>query len=296
MGEEPDHHNHKYNSNSLLKPFFERLRKIVKKDQLEDSADVAEEIHDIMDEGQALGLVSDEESNMVYGVLDLKETNVDSIMIPRTDVFFAPHDITLENTIKLVSDCGHTRIPIYKGDIDTVIGVLHTKDLFSLWGKDPSTVLPPDIIRPPFFVPENRKVSELFTDLRASQNHLAVVLDEYGGTSGIVTIEDILEQIVGEIMDEHDSEEVMVIYNSEDSSLTVDARLEVEKLEKYNIKIPEGDYESVGGFIISLLGKIPVEGEVIKYENLIFIIKSAEIRKIKQVHISGFPPYEPEEH
>lgn len=292
MGEEPDQH--RLNHISLLKPFFEKIRKIIKKDQLEDSSDIAEEIHDIMDEGQALGLVSDEESNMVYGVLELKETSVDSIMIPRTDVFFAPHDITLENIIKLVSDCGHTRIPIYKGDIDTIIGVLHVKDLFKLWGKDTSAVIPPDVIRPPFFVPETRKVSELFRDLRTNQNHLAVVLDEYGGTSGIVTIEDILEQIVGEIMDEHDSEEVMLVYNSEDNSLTVDARLEVEKLEKYNITIPEGDYESIGGFIISLLGKIPVEGEVANYRNLVFTIKSAEIRKIKQIHISGFPPPEPE--
>ena len=292
MGEESDQH--RLNFTSLLKPFFEKLRKIIKKDQLEDSSDIAEEIHDIMDEGQALGLVSDEESNMVYGVLELKETSVDSIMIPRTDVFFAPHDITLEDTIKLASDCGHTRIPIYKGDIDTVIGVLHIKDLFRLWGEDPSSVIPADIIRPPFFVPETRKVSELFRDLRANQNHFAVVLDEYGGTSGIVTIEDILEQIVGEIMDEHDSEEVMLVYNSEDNSLTVDARLEVEKLEKYNINIPEGDYESVGGFIITLLGKIPVVGEVVNYGDLVFTIKGAEIRKIKQVHISGFPVPEPE--
>ena len=287
MGEESDQH--RLNFTSLLKPFFEKLRKIIKKDQLEDSSDIAEGIHDIMDEGQALGLVSDEESNMVYGVLELKETSVDSIMIPRTDVFFAPHDITLEDTIKLASDCGHTRIPIYKGDIDTVIGVLHIKDLFKLWGQDPSVVITADIIRPPFFVPETRKVSELFRDLRANQNHFAVVIDEYGGTSGIVTIEDILEQIVGEIMDEHDCEEIMLVYNSEDNSLTVDARLEVEKLEKYNINIPEGDYESVGGFIISLLGKIPVAGDVVNHGDIIFTIKSAEIRKIKQVHISGFP-------
>ena len=286
-----------YRSNSissLLNPFLEKIKKIVKKDQLEDSSDIAEEIHDIMDEGQALGLVSDEESDMVSGVLELKETSVGSIMIPRTDVFFAPHDITLEDVIKLASDCGHTRIPIYKGDIDTVIGVLHIKDLFKLWSKDPSTVIPPDIIRPPFFVPETRKVSELFRDLRANKNYIAVVIDEYGGTSGIVTVEDILEQIVGEIMDEHDSEEVMLVYNSDDNSLTVDARLEVKKLEKYNINIPEGDYESVGGFIISLLGKIPVAGEVVNYEGLVFSIKSAEIRKIKQIHISGFPPLETE--
>ena len=292
MGEESDQH--RLNFTSLLKPFFEKLRKIIKKDQLEDSSDIAEGIHDIMDEGQALGLVSDEESNMVYGVLELKETSVDSIMIPRTDVFFAPHDITLEDIIKLASDCGHTRIPIYKGDIDTVIGVLHIKDLFRLWGQDPSVVIPADIIRPPFFVPETRKVSELFRDLRANQNHFAVVIDEYGGTSGIVTIEDILEQIVGEIMDEHDCEEVMLVYNSEDNSLTVDARLEVKKLEKYNINIPEGDYESVGGFIISLLGKIPVTGDIVNHGDIVFTIKSAEIRKIKQIHISGFPAPEPE--
>jgi magnesium and cobalt transporter len=254
-----------------------------KKAHLDNSDNLAEEIQDLMDEGQAKGLITDEESDMVHGVLDLKETRVHSIMIPRTEISSAPAESTLEDVIKLVTYCGHTRIPIYNENIDEIKGILHAKDLIKLLGEGPESKIPSDFLRPPYFVPETQKVGQLLKNLKAKKTHLAIVTDEYGGTAGIITIEDILEEIVGEIMDEHDAEPPLLTV-LDDGSLLVDARLEVEKLgEQLDVQLPEGDFESVGGFVIHLLGRIPQLNEKIPFEDLEFTIKKADQRKVDEI-------------
>jgi len=259
---------------------------IKKKTRLDHSNDLTEEIHDLIDEGQAKGLITDEESHMVYGVLDLKETKAHSIMIPRTEILSASADSTLGEVISLVTDCGHTRIPIHKDNIDHIVGILHAKDLLKLLGKTPESHIPLDILRKPFFVPENRRVSDLLKDMQEKMTHLAIVTDEYGGTAGIITIEDILEEIVGEIMDEHDHEEPL-LEELDDGSLLVDARLEVEKLgAQLKIDLPEGDFESVGGFLIHLIGRIPEVNEKVLFQDIEMIIKKGDQRKIEEVLIS----------
>jgi magnesium and cobalt transporter len=264
----------------LIKSLFK------KKSPLGNSTDLTEEIHDLMDEGQAKGLVSNEESHMVYGVLDLKETEAHSIMIPRTEISSAPIGSTLGEAIKLVAECGHTRIPIHNDNIDEIAGILHAKDLLRLWGQPLDSTIPSEILRKPFFVPGKQNVSELLRELKAKKTHLAIVADEYGGTAGIITIEDILEEIVGEIMDEHDNEESLMTI-LEDGSLIVDARLEIEKLaEHLEISFPEGAYESVGGFIIHMVGNIPEKDETVSFNNLNFTIKDADQRKIDQILIT----------
>ena len=259
---------------------------IKKKTRLDQSNDLTEEIHDLIDEGQAKGFITDEESHMVYGVLDLKETKAYSIMIPRTEILSASADSTLGEVINLVTDCGHTRIPIHKDNIDHIVGILHAKDLLKLLGKAPESHIPIDILRKPFFVHENRRVSDLLKDLQEKRTHLAIVTDEYGGTAGIITIDDILEEIVGEIMDEHDQEEPLLEV-LDDGSLLVDARLEVEKLgAQLKIDLPEGDFESVGGFLIHLIGRIPEVNEKVSFQEIEMIIKKGDERKIDQVLIS----------
>ena len=269
------------------KGFLEHFRSFFKrKNHLDNSSDLAEGIHDLMDEGQAKGLISNEESHMVYGVLDLKETQAHSIMVPRTEISSASVDCTLGEMISLVTQCGHTRIPIHKDDIDHVVGVLHAKDLLRLLGGDPDSKIPFEIFRKPFFVPGNRAISELLKDLQERRTHLAIVTDEYGGTAGIITTEDILEEIVGEILDEHDQEEPLLSI-LDDGSFLVDARLEIEKLEEHlKIAFPEGDFESVGGFIIHLLGKIPKVGEKTSYANFDITIQKGDQRKIDKVLIA----------
>lgn len=263
---------------------IDRIKSLLKKKlNLQKGTDLAEEIQGLMNEGQAKGLISDEESDMVHGVLDLKETKAHSIMIPRTEISSASINSTLDEVIRLVSECGHTRIPFYKGSIDEIVGILNAKDLLKLWGGDPSAMIPPEILRKPYFVPKTQMVSELLKNLKNKKMHLAIVTDEYGGTAGIITIEDIIEEIVGEIMDEHDFEPPLLTI-LDNGSILVDARLEIEKLgEHFGIKLPEGEFESVGGFIIHLLGRIPKVDERIAFEDLDMTIKSADQRKIHKI-------------
>ncbi|MBW2143419.1 MAG: HlyC/CorC family transporter, partial [Deltaproteobacteria bacterium] len=211
----------------------------------------------------------------------------------RTEISSAPADSTLGKIIELVTDCGHTRIPIFDENIDQISGILHAKDLLRLLGKDPESGIPPDILREPYFVPAIQNVSQLLKDLKEKKTHLAIVTDEYGGTAGIITIEDILEEIVGEIMDEHDDEQPLLTV-MDDKTLLVDARLEVKKLEEHlTVELPEGDFESVGGFIIHLLGRIPQVDETISFGDLEIIIKNADQRKINKVLIRPNPHPDP---
>lgn len=267
--------------------FFSLIKSLIKKKpHLGNSNDLAEEIHELMDEGQAKGIITNEESHMVSGVLDLKETKAHSIMIPRTEISSAPINSTLGEIIELVADCGHTRIPIHNDNIDEIAGILHAKDLLKLWGKDPLIKIPTDILRDPYYAPETRKIGDLLRDLKRDKTHMAIVTDEYGGTAGIITVEDIIEEIVGEIMDEHDSDDPMLeIIN--DKSILVDARLEIEKLEEHlNVTFPKGEFESVGGFIIHLLGRIPDVKEKISFEDLEITVQKADQRKIDKVLIT----------
>jgi magnesium and cobalt transporter len=206
-------------------------------------------------------------------------------MIPRTEISSAPFDSTLGEVISLIKRFGHTRIPIHNDNIDEIIGILHAKDLLKLWGEDPSSKIPADILRKPYYVPKGRKINELLRDLQNKKTHLAIVTDEYGGTAGIITVEDILEEIVGEILDEHDTEEPLLTVIDQES-LMVDARLEIEKLEEYlEMELPHGDYESVGGFIIHRIGRIPEINEKVPYEDLEFVVHKADQRKIYKILI-----------
>jgi len=262
------------------------LSQIKKRHYLEKTSDLNEEISELMDEGQARGLITDEESNMVHGVLDLKETTASSIMIPRTHIISASIDSTLEEILHLVTECGHTRIPIFEDNIDKIVGLLHAKDLLKLFGQGSGSKIPKEILRKPYFVPCNQLINKLLRDLKTKKTHMAIVTDEYGGTAGIITVEDILEEIVGEIMDEHDYDPPLMTVVDE-NTVIVDARLEVKKLEEYfDLEFPEGEYESVGGFIIHTLGRIPKSGEKVSHKNLEITAESADDRKIYKIRIT----------
>jgi CBS domain containing-hemolysin-like protein len=253
---------------------------------MSNSSDLAVEIRDLMDEGQAKGLITHEESHMVSGVLYLKQTRAQSIMIPRTEVTTASVKSTLREIIALVNTCGHTRIPIHRENLDDIAGILHAKDLLKLWGQEPDADLPLNILRKPYFVPESQTVSELLKELKDEKTHLAIVTDEYGGTAGIITIEDIIEEIVGEIMDEHDNEPPLLIASDANTAL-VDARLELKKLEEhFGVQLPTGDFESVGGLIIHLLGRLPQVDEKVVLGDLEFKIRRADQRKIHKILIT----------
>ncbi len=261
---------------------FRRLARVEKPQDLE------REIQQIIGEGEEQGLISEDEGEMIQGIFSFRDTLAREIMIPRTDMVSVRFDATVRDVIQLILDSGHSRIPVYQDSVDNIIGILHAKDLLHCWGRDELQVR--DMVRPPYFIPETKRVSDLLRDLRHRKSHMAIVIDEYGGTAGIITLEDIIEEIIGDIMDEYDSEEDWIVHQ-DDGSLLVDARLDVEELEDVlGIEFPEGKFESIGGFIISLLGRVPEAREQVVFRDLEMTVESADSRKIEKIRIRRPPP------
>ncbi len=260
---------------------------------VENDDDVEKEIQQIIDEGEQRGLISEDEGEMIQGIFSFRDTIAREIMVPRTDTVYADADTKLSEMIQIIISTGHSRIPIYQDNIDNIIGTLHAKDLLQFWGASDMGIH--DIMRSPYFIPETKKISEVLKDLRDNKSHMAIVIDEYGGTAGILTLEDIIEEIIGEVMDEYDAEQELIVQH-DDGSISVNARLDVEKLEDFlGIDLPEGDFESVGGFIISLIGKVPEVNEKVIYDSIEIVIESATSRKIDRARIRKISPEVPDE-
>ena len=245
--------------------------------------DLQKEIQQLIDVGEEEGLLSVDEGEMIQSILSFSDTLAREIMVPRTDAVIISADTPIDELLQLVIREGHSRFPVHGGSIDSIIGILHVKDLLSYWSKEHLDIK--DILRAPYFIPETKKISHLLRELRDKKSHMAIVIDEYGGTAGLVTIEDIIEEIIGEIHDEHDNDDTLMIATDE-GDLLVDARLEIEKLvEHFDLEVPKGNFESVGGFIISLLGRVPQPLETITHGSLEMTIESADARKIRKVRV-----------
>lgn len=245
--------------------------------------DLQKEIQQLIDVGEEEGLLSEDEGEMIQSILAFRDTVAKEIMVPRTEAIIVSADTPIQELLQLVVKEGHSRFPVYADSGDNIIGILHVKDLLSSWGEKLLDLK--DILRTPYFIPETKKISHLLRELRDRKSHMAIVIDEYGGIAGLVTIEDIIEEIIGEIRDEHDNDEILMVATDE-GDLLVDARLEIEKLaEHFNLQVPKGNFESVGGFIISLLGRVPKPLETIVHAPLEMTIESADARKIRKIRI-----------
>jgi CBS domain containing-hemolysin-like protein len=246
----------------------------------------AEEIHDFIEASEEEGLVNEEESEMIRSIFSLGSTVVREIMIPRTDMACVSVEADIREVLNTIISCGHSRIPVYEHTIDNIIGLLYAKDLLKCWGEPEELVKVRSTMRTPYFIPETKNLEQLLQEFKRKRVHLAIVIDEYGGTSGLITIEDLLEQIVGDIQDEYDREEVLFTVNS-DGSITADARMPVEELEEFfSIQIERDKFDSVGGLIFHLTGKIPKTGDIIEGVGLQLTIIEADERKIIRVRIA----------
>jgi len=245
-----------------------------------------EEIQKLMDAGEEEGLINEEENEMIQSIFALGDTVVREIMVPRTDMAYVNVDATVHEVVSSIIACGHSRIPVFDGTIDNIVGLVYAKDLLRYWGMDESAVLLKNILRPPYFIPETKNLEELLHEFKKQRIHLAVVVDEYGGTSGLVTIEDLLEQIVGDIQDEYDLEEEWLVEDA-DGSVVVDARLPIEDLEEhFGIEIAREKFETVGGLIFHLTGRIPAAGEEVESDTIRLTVLEADPRKISKVRIT----------
>jgi CBS domain containing-hemolysin-like protein len=245
-----------------------------------------EEIHEIITAGEVEGLINSRENAMIQSIFHLRETVVREIMVPRTDVACIDCTDTIQGVLSKIISCGHSRLPVYEDTVDNIIGLLYAKDLLKCWGIGTSSFDLKKILRAPYYIPETKNLEELLQEFKRKRVHMAVVIDEYGGTSGIVTIEDLLEQIVGDIQDEYDTEEEWLL-SQPDGTIIVDARLSIEDLEQhFGIEIEREMFDTVGGLIFHLTGKIPRSGEEIETDDIHMTVLDADERKIRRVMIA----------
>lgn len=256
--------------------FFWRNSKYIKK-----------EIEAILSKAQKNSLLDSSSREMIENILEFTHILVREIMIPRTEIVAVSTEATTEEIIKEAVESRHTRIPVYRGTIDNIIGILNVKDLLTFWSKQ---ITKEDILTcltKPYYIPETKNTHLLFYELKENKKHIAIVIDEYGGTSGFVTLEDLLEEIVGEICDEHEANTDMDgIFQSADGSIIVDGRTEIEKIEEHlNISLEKGRYETLSGLILNSTKRIPLTGEKFQIEGLEISIENADERSIKKVKI-----------
>lgn len=245
-----------------------------------------QDINDFIDASEEGGLVNEEESEMIRSIFSLGTTIVREVMVTRTEMACVTVDATVRELLDTIIACGHSRIPVYEDSIDNIIGLLYAKDLLKLWGTDVKSLSVREIMRPPYFIPESKNLEQLLQEFKRKRIHLAIVIDEYGGTSGLITIEDLLEQIVGDIQDEYDREESLLTVNP-DGSIIADGRLPVEELEEhFAIQIERDKFDSVGGLVFHLTEKIPAIGDIIEGAGLSLKILDADVRRVKKVAIT----------
>jgi len=248
---------------------------------------IKEEIETILGKAQKYGLMDKSSKEMIENILTFTHTLVREIMIPRTEIRAISTQATIEEIIKEVIESRHTRIPVYRNTIDNIIGILNVKDLLIFWMKQITKEDILAILTKPYYIPETKNTHLLFHELKENKKHIAIVIDEYGGTSGLVTLEDLLEEIVGEIHDEHETITATDgIFPAPDGSLIIDGRTEIEKIEEYlNITLNKGRYETLSGFILNSTKRIPLTGEKFKIEGLEILIENADERSIKKVKV-----------
>jgi len=246
---------------------------------------VKAEILHVASEGHAEGAVDPDEMDMIESVIEFGDQQASEIMTPRTDVVALPADAPAEDIWRTVIDAGHTRVPVYDRDIDNIIGILHAKDLLSV--EDPARVDLRALMRKPFFVPETKNLDDLLKEFKARKSHMAVVLDEYGGTAGLVTVEDLIEEIVGDISDEYDRPASALMKRIDDRTFEVDGRMYIDDLnDALGLHLPEeADYDTIAGYVSSELGFIPRVDQTLTADGATFTVLAADDRKIDRVRV-----------
>ncbi len=243
------------------------------------------ELQEAINSSEEEGILNESEGDMLQSIFEFGDTIVREVMVPRTDMVCCPSDAKLSTFLELIIRSGHSRVPLYEGSMDKIVGVVYAKDLLRNWGASDDALKLSDVMRTPYFIPETKRIEDLLMDFRTRRVHMAIAVDEYGGTSGLITIEDLLEEIVGDIQDEYDLE-VPWVKLQDDGTLLVDGRANVEELEEfYNIVIPREKFDTVGGYLFHLLGSVPAAGEKIVDNGLVLMVEESDERRIGMVRI-----------
>ena len=251
----------------------------VTEDEIKHLVDVAEEEEEI----------EEEERELIHSIFEFGDTVVREVMVPRPDMITLPSDATLDLALEVIVNAGFSRIPLYEGDNDNITGVLYAKDVLKRVHESQGAQKVAALARRPTFVPEQKKVAELLREMQTQRVHMAIVVDEYGGTAGLVTIEDLLEEIVGEIVDEYDKEEPLV-EPIDDETIRVDAKMPIDEVnELLGVDLPHEEWDTVGGLVFGLVGRVPSVGEIVKFDSLEFRTERVTGRRIQKVVIRKLP-------
>jgi CBS domain containing-hemolysin-like protein len=232
------------------------------------------------------GFIEENGSRLVHSIVEFGEKRVREVMVPRIDVFAVDSRMTVAKVRRTVSRSGHSRVPVYEGTIDRVIGMLYVKDIVDITDEDAERTGIDQLVRDAYFVPEGKKIDDLLREFRMRRQHMAVVVDEYGGTSGIVTLEDILEEIVGEITDEYDRE-TSLIRRTGEASYLIEGRTPLDDLrDTLGIDLQSEEVDTLGGLLYDLLGRVPTEGEQIESDGIVFRIERLDGQRIAEVLVT----------
>ncbi len=249
---------------------------------------IEEEIRSVVSEGEREGAIEEDQVDMIESVIEFKKEDVAEIMTPRTDIISIEEAAGVEDARRLIIQSGHSRIPVTEGNLDQISGILYAKDLLQDGNGDADRPRPVrEVMRRPLFIPETKKLDELQAEFQAHKVHMAIVVDEYGGTAGLVTIEDIIEEVFGEIVDEYEEEPEQPIRRLDHRVYQVDARVHVDELnDELGLELPdEEDFETIGGFVLARLGTIPEAGEVLDAGGIRITVLEADERRITRLRI-----------
>lgn len=249
-----------------------------------------EEIRHLVDVAEEEEEIEEEERELIHSIFEFGDTVVREVMVPRPDMVAIRSDASVDEALEKIIEAGFSRVPIYEGDTDNIIGVLYAKDLLKRVHEGTKNVRLSSLGRAPTFVPEQKKVSELLREMQDQRVHMAIVVDEYGGTAGLVTIEDLIEEIVGEIVDEYDKEEPLA-EPIDENTIRVDAKMSIDEVnEMMSVELPHEEWDTVGGLVFALTGRVPIEGERVRYDSVEFTTERVTGRRIQKVVIAKVPP------
>jgi len=269
------------------KSFWQRLKTLGKFRRSPDTTQKLEhEIQGLLEDGEEQGLISSHEEQLINSIFHFRATVASEIMTPTAEIVRINVNSSIQEAVALINIEGYTRIPVFSGSQDNIVGILHAKDLLRPIGErvEPEKHLE-NYLNPPMIISESKPITELLREFQAKKNHIAVVTDEFGGVRGLVTLEDVIEEIVGEIDDEHDQEE-RELMQVDQQTVVVDAKIDIEVVEKhFQCRLPDGPYESIGGFVIHRLGRMPQNGETVDTPTLTLTVLVANPRKVRTVRI-----------
>ncbi len=268
----------------LVSSLSRLLTSVFRGEKTEDLSVSEDEIKAIIEVGEESGVVAAEQRRMLHGIFDLSETRVRDVMIPRTEVVGIDVKANFREVLMTVKDARHSRFPVYNDSLDSIVGVVHSKDVLEFIDRSERFSLS-DICRKPHFVPESKRIAVLLQTFRQKRDHLAIVVDEYGGVEGIVTLEDVVEEIVGEIHDEFDIEEVDFRKLGPGRYL-VDAAVSLRTVNRrFSLELPEEKVTTLAGYLLQLLGRIPLEGDSCEQDGVLFRVRRMEDRRIEEVEM-----------